>query len=895
MKSREQVRMKKHGWRTLLSMVIVVAMLLSGAQAIFADTSSTENGTSSEVVSEESSTQSEQESVAEESAQSAAESTQTTSEPSEGTGSGASSSETTAEGTVTETTGSSASSTEGAETSGTNSEEEAAETEETVNTDSVTAANDNDDEETPDPTKMDTDILKFGFTQTFAGKDSAEPDFRVEVYETDKDYKVSGKNPVATGKTTGALNAENASYFVTDAVSYKAPASDTQTSEWTLYYVVKGKQTSNKEGWTYNAAEYHFEVKVEPVTLTGSNGAAEKEVYRVSSIRSVKKEGDKEEIKKLTEVDLKIEETRDDNGETAVVISNSSLRLSASEKDAVDYRVYTDSKLENLVDHSTGELKSELKDPTEYCDWVASGSGTDATYSYKVTIDTDSYKEGEIHYAVLVKAAKSGSDWVNEAKPIAILNLSTGSYTAVKNSDDSSTVGNTTGTADDTTASADTAGSTNSGDEQNTVRRTTWELTIPQLAFSRRKTETFTLTNKVSDGAPTETFTFTMGRRSSSGKSEPVTAKVKGAGTASFTKTFDKIGTYSYVISEAAAGTPGWTTDTVKYNIVYTVSDDGSGGFTFDKKIYKNAWSGKALADSNIVFNNTYVSGDYLFTAVDSDDSEKAVSGASFKLYGIKADYSTDSSSDYAAAVKHLKAGKVKSSELTELATVKSTKNGTVTLPDLVAGTSYVVEEENAAPGYQRSDGAVVLITRNSSGNLGVTAINSGDEIFSSKTGVWAQHPTKVDITMKSSTGALLTNAKLTLTDTTTGKTVDSWKSSASAHEVAYLVAGRKYEIEQTNKLVGYTKAETVTFEVTKKDVTTADYVQYVTVTSTKNSSTSGSSGSSGTSDGSGSGSGSTGTSAVKTGDTSQVIPLIIVMCAALVVILVIVFRRKKK
>ena len=156
---------------------------------------------------------------------------------------------------------------------------------------------------------------------------------------------------------------------------------------------------------------------------------------------------------------------------------------------------------------------------------------------------------------------------------------------------------------------------------------------------------------------------------------------------------------------------------------------------------------------------------------------------------------------------------------------------------------------------------------------------------------------------MRSSTGALLTNARLTLTDNTTGEVVDSWKSEGSAHEVNYLVAGRKYTVKQTNRLVGYTQASPVTFTVAKKDVTNQEYEQTVTVVSKKTatartststtSRTSGTSGSSRTTNRTAART-SNRTASAKTNDSSPIIPLAVAMVAAAAVIFF-VLRKKKK
>ena len=409
---------------------------------------------------------------------------------------------------------------------------------------------------------------------------------------------------------------------------------------------------------------------------------------------------------------------------------------------------------------------------------------------------------------------------------------------------------------------------------------------------------------KVVKGNPekTETFTFLM-KRTSGKKVSEVT--IKGSGEATFPKSlkFSKTGTYTYVVTETAGSTKNMKYDSSSYKVVFKVTDNGKGSLVAKRTITKGSKSA-----SKVTFTNTYtepkvdpvVTGDFSITKVDEFDKE-GVEGSVYTIYGAKG---TKGSSARTAAEKNLKRGKIVDSQIKKLTSESTGDDGIVTFTGLESGTYYVIRETTAPNGYQKSANPIIISTKAKDGVFSANVIDSGEgTVTKSKSGevIWTEHPTRVTIYMKSSSGALLTNAKLELVDKSTGKVVETWKSGKTSHEVRYLTAGHQYTIRQTNKLSGYEQAKPVTFTVTKEGVVTNDVIQSVTITSKKlTSSSSKSSSSTRRTNGSAGSRGNTTTGnrtrtqSARTGDYAPIATLIALMAAALVAV-VLVLRRKKR
>jgi uncharacterized surface anchored protein len=179
-------------------------------------------------------------------------------------------------------------------------------------------------------------------------------------------------------------------------------------------------------------------------------------------------------------------------------------------------------------------------------------------------------------------------------------------------------------------------------------------------------------------------------------------------------------------------------------------------------------------------------------------------------------------------------------SELGGVATQVSGSGGGVSFSNLSPNTYYVIRETKPANGYQKSADSAIIKTTYDEGGWSTSVIYgaSGTLVKSGGGYVWKEYPTKVVINVRSSSGAYLKGAKLALTDTSTGKVIENWESGSTGHQVkATMVIGRRYKVEQTNRLKGYTNSNPITFTVAAKDANGASPVQYVTFTDKKDSS----------------------------------------------------------
>ena len=342
--------------------------------------------------------------------------------------------------------------------------------------------------------------------------------------------------------------------------------------------------------------------------------------------------------------------------------------------------------------------------------------------------------------------------------------------------------------------------------------------------------------------------------------------------------------------------------------------------------------NGKIKNQSNLYIKvtNELATGPFSFRKADANTGS-GVAGATYTLYRIAA---SKSSSAYQTAASNLRAGKIVWSQMATVTSTQSGSGGGVSFGNLNPNTYYVIRETAAAPGYQKSANSVIIRTTYENDAWSSSVLMSGGNTITGGSDgyTWHEYPTRVVVVMRSSSGAYLKGAKLQLTDTVTGKVVEAWQSGSTGHEVsARMIVGRKYKLEQTNRLKGYTNSAPVTFTVGAKDAAGSSPVQYVTFTDKKNTTpttpTSGGSGArrsgtrtgddtdsdeSGTSSGSkvrrtGSGTSSAATTsssttgtksnakAAGTGDNNPIIPLIAIMALALIVIIIVLTRRKKK
>ena len=715
----------------------------------------------------------------------------------------------------------------------------------------------------------ETPAFIFGGVKKITGRTSTDKTFTFQLTK-------EGVSGVEETSTSGTITQKDGVKWAFTESDTKLEAADAGA---TINYTVTEKNLTSPEGWTTDSSEYKFGVKVGKVTEDiGNEEKPEFQDYPVvESIKAVSG--------KLRTGDLAIssEDGTDDKG-ASVTISADKIQLTEAEYNSKVYRIYVADIKSDLVTED-GKLNPAAAPAEEKKKDSGLETDGEGTYKYSTTIsgiDPDTTK-----YAVIADS--------ESVYPLAVLELKGTKHTVVEGE----------------------------GTEEKAVVHNVayWNIEVTGAEFtntykaSGKITKTIEITKAISGNPSTdETFSFTMASRSSSSTNKPVVRSIKGEGTETFSRTFSQTGKYYYYIKEDKGSNSNYTYDTSVYYVTYVVSDNGKGGFNVSESITLNG-----AAKKSVIFTNVYkepvtptkkptptptpkpVTGTVKIHVRDSGD-DTAITGASYAIYGIKAAKGTN---DYKKAQNNLKKGTIKKSQLKKLKTVDSA-DGVVSFTKLSADTYYAVEEEGAASGYQKSANAIVIKTASSGKKLTYEVIDSGDDtVYTDDSGaiIWPQLPTTVLIYMRSSTGALLTNARLTLTDNTTGDVVDSWKSEGSAHEVDYLVAGRKYTVKQTNRLVGYTQASPVTFTVAKKDVKNTQYEQTVTVvskktatartsTTTRKTGTTGSTGRTGTS--STSAKASNRTASAKTNDASPIIPLAVAMVAAAAVIFL-VLRKKKK
>lgn len=717
----------------------------------------------------------------------------------------------------------------------------------------------------------ETPAFLFGGVKKITGRTSTDKQF---IFQLTRE----GVNGIEETSTSGTITQK-------DGVKWAFSETDTQFTDTdagnTINYTVIEKPLTTPEGWTIDSAEYKIGVKVGKVT----GGIYEGETM-VSSQDFLVAESIKAASGKLRTGDLAISaEPGTDEDPASVTITADKIQLTETEFNSKVYRIYVADNKADLVTED-GKLNTAATPAEEIK--KDSGLEADGAGTYKYSTKIGGIAPDTTKYAVIADS--------ESVYPLAVLELKGIKYTTVEGE----------GTPD----------------QKFVVNNLAyWKVDVTGAEFtntykaSGKITKTIEITKAISGNPSTdETFSFTMASRSSSSTNKPVVRSIKGEGTETFSRTFSQTGKYYYYIKEDKGSNSNYTYDTSVYYVTYVVSDNGKGGFNVSESITLNG-----AAKKSVIFTNVYkepvtptkkptptptpkpVTGTVKIHVRDSGD-DTAITGASYAIYGIKAAKGTN---DYKKAQNNLKKGTIKKSQLKKLKTVDSA-DGVVSFTKLSADTYYAVEEEGAASGYQKSANAIVIKTASSGKKLTYEVIDSGDDtVYTDDSGtiIWPQLPTTVLIYMRSSTGALLTNARLTLTDNTTGDVVDSWKSEGSAHEVDYLVAGRKYTVKQTNRLVGYTQASPVTFTVAKKDVKNEQYEQTVTVvskktatartsTTTRKAGTTGSTGRTGTS--STSAKASNRTASAKTNDASPIIPLAVAMVAAAAVIFL-VLRKKKK
>lgn len=730
----------------------------------------------------------------------------------------------------------------------------------------------------------ETPAFLFGGLKKITGRTSTDKQF---IFQLTKEGNTEPEEKTTSGTITQK-----------DGIKWTFSAGNTDFDDSdvgkTINYTVSEKPLTNPEGWTIDSTQYNFGVKVGEV-IGDINEGEELKAQRYLVAESIKAASGK-----LRTGDLTISsQPGTDEDPASVTISADKIQLTETEFNSKVYQIYVAGSKADLV-MEDGKLNPAAGTPVE----IKKGKGleTDGEGTYKFSYTVEGISPDTTKYVVVADS--------ESVYPLAALELKGTKHTVVEGE----------GTAEEKAV-------------VNNVAYWILEVIGAEFTNTYKITEKVTKTisfSKAIKGTPPDdkSFHFTMDKASRIKKKKdghiyiddkeisPKHATIVGQGKSQFSRTFSQTGKYYYYIAEDEFDYKNYTRDNTIYYITYIATDNGKGGLNISEKITKGSVNSNPLSD--VIFTNVYkeptpptkkptptptpkpVTGTVKIHVRDSGD-DTAITGASYAIYGIKAAKGTN---DYKKAQNNLKKGTIKKSQLKKLKTVDSA-DGVVSFTKLSADTYYAVEEEGAASGYQKSANAIVIKTASSGKKLTYEVIDSGDEtVYTDDSGaiIWPQLPTTVLIYMRSSTGALLTNARLTLTDNTTGDVVDSWKSEGSAHEVDYLVAGRKYTVKQTNRLVGYTQASPVTFTVAKKDVKNTQYEQTVTVvskktatartsTTTRKTGTTGTTGRTGTST---SARASNRTTSAKTNDASPIIPLAVAMVAAAAVIFL-VLRKKKK
>ena len=193
-------------------------------------------------------------------------------------------------------------------------------------------------------------------------------------------------------------------------------------------------------------------------------------------------------------------------------------------------------------------------------------------------------------------------------------------------------------------------------------------------------------------------------------------------------------------------------------------------------------------------------------------------SGVGFKIKNLDTDtYVTQTVDTYAKPkVKGAPHDLIKSEE-TDIFYTDET--GTVTLPNVLPVGNFQMEEHVAPLGYTLDpvpvkfkiddemdlypDDPTRLYDYDENTREIVVPINSND------------HPTTVEITKaKLSDKEELEGAKLKVVDKATGKTVESWTSTKTAHVIKALEIGKTYTLVETKPADGFVTAESIDFTV---------------------------------------------------------------------------------
>ncbi|MBR2914475.1 MAG: VWA domain-containing protein [Clostridia bacterium] len=218
------------------------------------------------------------------------------------------------------------------------------------------------------------------------------------------------------------------------------------------------------------------------------------------------------------------------------------------------------------------------------------------------------------------------------------------------------------------------------------------------------------------------------------------------------TLTFDKVGTYTYTVSEVTGDKGGVTYDDTVYTVTVTVTDDGNGKLVADVKggdsiaftnVYNTEDEKVVIGGSKVLTGRDIIDGEFKFSLKDSEGNvvaETVNAGNSFVFEAL----TFDKVGTYTYTVSEIKGDKggvtYDDTVYTVTVTVADNGNGklvaTVTGADAVTFTnSYaassaevVLSGSKVLVGRDIIDGEFAFVIKDSAGNVVAQTVNAGDK-----------------------------------------------------------------------------------------------------------------------------------------------------------------------
>ncbi|MGN0708639.1 MAG: collagen binding domain-containing protein [Anaerovoracaceae bacterium] len=151
-----------------------------------------------------------------------------------------------------------------------------------------------------------------------------------------------------------------------------------------------------------------------------------------------------------------------------------------------------------------------------------------------------------------------------------------------------------------------------------------------------------------------------------------------------------------------------------------------------------------------------------------------------------------------------------------EVATLPVSRDGKASLSGIKPG-KYVLVETANPDGTRRVKDQYNVEIKDNGGKAEVWV--DGRKIADDEYIEVANEISKLKVEKKDGGGKAVKGAELSITDTRTGETVDSWTTDGKPHTVAGLSFDSKYELTENKAPAGYVKADDVTFGITDANV----------------------------------------------------------------------------